>query len=494
MFLYIRMFLITGVTLYTSREVLNLLGVSDYGIYNLVAGIVAMVGFFNSAMATATQRYLSFDIGNNDIHKLSKTFSISLTIHFGIAILVLLLAETIGLWYVNCKMVLPEDRLYAANIIYQFSVFSFFVKIIQVPYNALIIARERMKVFAFVSILEAILKLGAVFLLFSFGTDKLILYGFLSFIVVLLIRVIYQIYCRKKFVESKFKLQYDKTYFKELLIYSGWNLFGNLAAVARGQGNNLVLNLFFGTIINAAYGVTMQVQSALRVFVNNFQLAANPQIIKSYAQNDLQRTYRLIFQSSKFSFFLTLLIILPIWYNIEFILNIWLIQVPKYTNDFIRLLLMVMLIDSMSGSLMTGVQATGKIKWYQIIVGTLVFLNLPISYFLLKVFFFPPTIVFKVMIVVSVITLFFRLYFLKKTLYFPVFHYFKKVLTPIILVFSLTITVLFYVFSLIHVENLWINFILRTLLIVAINISVVTLLGLTKSEKKFIKNIFLRKI
>jgi len=268
-----------GITLYTSRIVLEELGVSDYGIYNLVGGIVAMIGFFNGAMSTATQRYLSHDIGKGNYQQLKKTFSATLTVHFGIAILGLILAETLGLWYVNYK------QTYAVNVVFQFSILTFLLSIIQVPYNSLIMAHERMKVYAYMSILEAILKLGAVFTLMLISTNKLVIYAGLTFVVSLVVRILYQMYCRKEFEESKYHFAYDGLYFRELISYSGWNLFGNIAAVAKGQGLNLVLNLFFGTVVNAAYAITNQMASAVNLFASNLQMAFNPQIPRKSSAN-----------------------------------------------------------------------------------------------------------------------------------------------------------------------------------------------------------------
>ena len=280
-FLYIRMFLTMGVSLYTSRVVLNTLGVEDYGIFSVVGGIVVLFGFFNAAMSSATQRYLAFDIGKKDDQRLHKTFNVTFIIHIGIALLIFLLAETIGLWYVNNRLNVPDTRMTAVNWVYQFSILTSLVGVMQVPFNALIIARERMNVFALLSIIDVILKLGVVYLLLIVTFDKLILYSILVFTVSLLVALGYRLYCYKHFRESSLKWYKDKAYYKELLSYSGWNLFGNIAAVARGQGINLVLNVFFGTVVNAAYGITMQIQNSVRIFVNNFQLAVNPQIIKS---------------------------------------------------------------------------------------------------------------------------------------------------------------------------------------------------------------------
>jgi len=264
------------VSLYTSRVILNTLGVEDYGIYNVVGGVVTMFAFFNSAMSSATQRFLSYEIGT----------------------------ETVGLWFVKNYLVIPPDRLQAAIWVYHFSVLSFMVSIIQVPYNATIIAHERMNVYAYVSIIEVILKLLIVFMLLWITFDKLILYGILHFGVVLLIAVIYRIYTRRNFEETKFEVVRDKKLYKTLISYSGWNLFGNIAAVAKGQGINIILNMFFGPVVNAARGIAMQVQGAVNSFVGNFQMAVNPQIIKSYAADEKGYMSSLVIRSSKFSFYL----------------------------------------------------------------------------------------------------------------------------------------------------------------------------------------------
>ncbi len=493
MFLYIRMFLIMGITLYTSRIVLRELGVSDYGIYNLVGGFVAMLGFFNAAMSSATQRYLSFDIGRGDLDRLKKTFSATLTIHILIAIVGFLLAETLGLWYINTKMVFPSERVYAVNVVYQFSILTFLLSIIQVPYNALIIARERMNMYAYVSILEAILKLLIVFFLVYFGSDKLITYSILTFVVAFAIRITYQIYCRREFTESKYKFQYDKQYYKELIGYSGWNLFGNIASVAKGQGVNIVLNIFFGTIVNAAYGITNQVFSAVNMFVSNFQLALNPQIIKNYSQGNFKQSHYLISQGAKFSFFLMLIIVTPILLNTDYILNFWLKTPPEHTTVFVQLCLINILIDCLSGSLMTGAQATGKIKWYQIIVGTLVFLNLPISYFVLKLGAKPYS-VYYVSIFISIISLQFRLYFLKKTMNFDVKTYYWTVLLKVIVLSCLALIMVYCIKTYFRYEVSFLVFIVESSSIVLLLIFLIILLGTTKKERDPIIQLVRKKI
>lgn len=485
LFLYFRMILVMGVSLFTSRIVLRELGVSDYGIYSLVGGIVALFGFFNAAMSSATQRYFSFDIGKGDQEKLRKTFSATLSIHAGIALLVLILAETIGLWYVNYKMVFPPERNFAVNVVYQFSIFSFLLGIIQVPYNALIIARERMNVYAYVSILEVILKLIIVFMLVYFGSDKLITYAILTFVVSFIIRMVYQIYCRKNFKESKYKFEYDKQYYRELMSYSGWSLFGNIAAVARGQGINVVLNLFFGTVVNAAYGITLTVQGAVQSFVTNFQIAVNPQIIQNYAKGDLNAMQLLIFRSSKLSFFLFFIFSFPIIVNTEYILNLWLTVVPEHSVIFIQLAFIYLMIDSISYSLIIAVQATGKIKKYQLILGTFIFLNLPIAYLVLRLGGRPES-VYYVLISVTFLTLVFRMFFVKNLLGFKPLVFMKNVILPItltVLIVIATQEILNYLFIKTQALN-FVEFLIQSFLYVLIAGLGILFIGIKPNERK----------
>jgi len=411
-FLYIRMLFSMGVTLYTSRIVLNALGVIDYGIYSVVGGIVTLFSFFNSAMTSATQRFLTFDIGNNDSIQLKKTFNATINIHIVIGVLFFLLAETVGLWFVNNKLNLPIERMSAINWVYQFSIFTFLVSTIQVPYDAFIIAKEKMKVYAYMSIVEVFLKLIIVYLIFVFNIDKLIFYSFLLFLVSFISSTVHKLYCKNYFEETIYRFHYEKGLYIKLISFSGWNLFGNIAGVVRGQGSNILLNIFFGTALNAAYGISLQVQSAVQIFVANFQLAVSPQIIKQYALGNDKQLFNLIFQSAKFSYFLMFIIACPIIFNIDFILHLWLNTYPKYTSEFVVLCLINILIDCVSGPLVTGAQATGNIKWYQIILGTFIFLSLPISYLLLRTYK-DPSMIFIVIIIINTISLFGRLLFLK---------------------------------------------------------------------------------
>lgn len=400
-------------SLYTSRVVLLALGVSDYGIYNLVAGFVTMLGFLNGAMSAATQRYLSFDLGLKDEGKLQNTFSTTLVIHIAIALVVLLLGETIGIWFLNSRMNFPPERTAAVNVLFQFSLLTFIISIIQVPYNALILARERMRVYAVMSVLEVVLKLFIALSLIYLSGDKLVLLGLLTLLVTLIIRVLYVMYCRREFPDSKFKFTYDWRLFRELIIYSGWNLFGSISLIFRGQGVNVVLNLFFGTVINASYGIASQVQGAVTQFVTSFQTALNPQIIQSYAADDKSRSLSLILMGSKLSFFIMLLIIIPLIYNAEYIMNFWLDFVPEKAIVFVQISLVSVLVDALSGPLMIGIQATGKIKWYQIIVGASNILSLAVVYIVL---FFGGASeeAFLVLFFFSCLSLFLRLCFLSR--------------------------------------------------------------------------------
>lgn len=493
LFLFVRMFFTMGVSLYTSRVVLNTLGVEDYGVYNIVGGIVTLFSFFNSAMTSATQRFLAFDIGKNDLQQLKKTFNATLNIHICISILVFILAETIGLWFVNYKLNLPLDRMTAVNWVYQFSVFTFLLGIVQVPYDALIIAREKMDIYAYMSFVEVILKLIIVYLLVVFAFDKLILYAGLLFLVSFIVRMGHKYYCKRYYKESKYQFYFDKSFYKVLLSYSGWNLFGGIAAIARGQGANILLNLFFGTLLNAAYGISMQVQGTVQAFVTNFQMAVNPQIIKQYAVGNKEQCLNLIFQSAKFSYFLLFIIACPIICNIDFILELWLKTPPKYTNTFVVLCLINLLIDCISGPLMIGAQATGNIKWYQIIVGTLVFLNLPIAYFLLKIYK-TPELVYYTSIIISCLSFLFRIYFLQKCLNLSISLFFKQVIFRIILVSITSITGFLFIDSFIFFENEFILIVIKSIVLTTIIIAAIFFLGISNDERKFLNHLISAKI
>jgi len=481
--LYFRMLLTMIVSLYTSRVVLNTLGVEDFGIYNVVGGVVTMFSFINSSMSSATQRFISFELGMKNFDKVQNIFSMSINIHLLIASIIFVLAETIGLWFLNTHLVIPVNRIEAANWVYQFSILSFIVTIMGVPYNAFIIAHERMNVYAYVGIIEVIFKLLIVFSLTWFGIDKLKFYGILIFSVSVVIWLIYRIYCMKYFVETKYRFFWDKVLFKTLMNYSRWNLFGNIAGVAMGQGVNILLNMFFSPVVNAARAIAYQVNGAVNGFVSNFQIAMNPQIVKSFAVKDLKYMHQLIYKGSKYSFYLLFLISLPLLLETDIILKIWLKNVPDYTLVFCQFVLINTLVDSISGPVMTAAHATGKIKLYQGVVGSMLLLVLPVSFFFLK-FQYPPESTFYISIFFSLIAIFIRLLIVSPLINLSIFSYMKYVILRILLV-TIIALILPLTFNHILPQGYSRLIIVTFLSILSISISIFYF-GFDKNEKHFI--------
>lgn len=485
MLLYIRMILTMLVSLYTSRVVLNTLGVNDFGTYNVVGGVVTMLTFFNGAMAAATQRFLSYEIGLNDMVQLRKTFNAAQNIHIIIAILVFVLAETLGIWFLKTYINIPDTRIGAVYWMYHFSVLTFLITIIQVPYNSLLIARERFSVYAYMSIVEVIMKFGIVFMLVWIAFDKLILYALLLLVVSTIIAIIYRIYSLKNFEETQFVVVKDITLYKTLINYTGWNLFGGVAAISKVQGVSIILNLFFGTVVNAAHGVANQVSSSVNMFVYNFQIASNPQIIKSYAKSDINYMSNLVIRTSKFSFYMLLILTLPIIIEIEFVLKTWLKTVPDFTAIFTILVLINSLVDSVSGPLMTSLHATGKIKTYQLLVGILMFTSLPLSYFLFYIGYFPHYI-FLVGIILSFISLLLRLILVKKKI--PEF-YITTFVEEIIIrnVFIIILSSILPLLVLFSMDYGVLRFIFTFFLSILSCLVFIYFIGLNNSEKLYIK-------
>lgn len=489
--LYFRMLFLMGISLYTSRVVLNTLGVEDYGIYNVVGGIVAMFGFINSSMSSATQRYITFALGKNDEVRLQTVFSTTLQIHTLIAIVVVLLGETVGLWFLYNKMQIPEERIDAAFWVLQSSIIAAAVMIISVPYNSDIIAHEKMSAFAYISILEVVLKLIIVYLLVVFSFDKLILYAFLLLAIQLLIRFCYSFYCNRHFCETKYKHVWDKDLFKEMTGFAGWSLFGNLAGALYGQGVNMLLNVFFGPVVNAARGIAVQVENAILQFTGNFQMALNPQITKNYAQGDLKNMHQLMFRSAKFSFFLLFFLSLPLLFETKFILVVWLKEVPPNTVLFLRLMICTSLIYSMANPLIAANQATGKIKRYQAICGSILLLILPFSYVCLKLGL-PAYSVFVVHFIIEIITQFARMYILRPLLGLRLIDYFRNIYSKVCIVVLLSLII--PSFTYIQMEGGIERFVLICL---GSSVSVALssyFFGLSLNERTFIKARIFKKI
>lgn len=442
--LYIRMLFLMAVSLYTSRVVLDTLGIEDFGIYNVVGGFVSMFSFLNSAMASTTQRYLNFELGKGNVERLRMVFSTSINIHAAISIIILLLAETVGIWFLYTYMTIPEARFSAAMWTYQMVILSTVVMVMSVPYNAAIIAHEKMGAFAYISVMEVILKLAIVYVLLVFDFDKLKLYAVLMLAVQILIQIIYTAYCNRHFEETKYHRVWNGKLFREMTGFAGWNLFGNIAAVAFTQGLNVLLNLFFTPAVNAARGIAVQVQNALRGFCFNFQTALNPQIVKSYAANELEAMHSLIYRSTKFSFFLLLFISLPVLMQTETILAWWLKTVPEHTAMFVRLTLVASFIEVIGNPLITGAMANGRIKVYQMVVGGLLFMILPLSYLSLRLGFSPES-VFVVQIFMMVISHIARVYMVRPMINLSVKAYLHRAISPLFIVSAVSIILPFIV-------------------------------------------------
>lgn len=492
--LYFRMILIMLVTLYTSRVVLSKLGIEDYGIHNVVGGVVAMFSFLNNSMATATQRFMTHTIGLRDFDRLKKVFSTSVSIHLIIGSLIIILAETLGLWFLNEKLVIPDVRMHAANWVYQMSILSFFVSIMQVPFHATLVSHENMSIYAYVSIVEVLLRLGIVYLLSFNGGDKLIIYSVLLLIVQIVTVTIYQMYCVRRYEECHFSFPRDKMLLKEMTSFAGWNLFGSLAWLLRGQGQNIILNLFFGPIVNAARGVCHQVQYAVCSFTQNFLVALNPQITKNYASGNINEMETLAYRGLKFSFYVLYILSLPLCLSIDYILSLWLKQVPEFTNTFIVLTFIDTLVAILFGSpLMTSMMATGKIKRYQIIVSSIILLYLPISYVSLKIGGTPYT-VFYILIIISGLSGFVRLLFCKKQIGYSLRRYLKKVIIPVTIVVIISAPISIIINRLYLSEVNFINAFINSMTSFAVSGLAIWFIGINKYERIALINILLRRL
>lgn len=472
------------INLYTSRVVLETLGIEDFGIYNVIGGVIAMFGFLNSAMSSSTQRYITFELGKKDLNQLTKVFNISILIHLCISIILLILAETIGLWFLYNKLTIPIERMNAALWVYQGTIASTIVLIMSVPYNATIIAHEKMSAFAYISVIEAILKLIIVYLLFIGNFDKLKLFAILMFCVQLSIRLIYSNYCKRHFPETKFKIYKDWTLFKNMLSFAGWNLWGNCATIASTQGINILLNIFFSPAVNAARGIAVQVQNAVNQFSLNFQTALNPQITKSFATENYSYMHTLIFRSSKFTFFLLLFLSLPIQIETETILTLWLKNVPEHTVNFLRIILCVTIMDATANPLMTSAAATGRVKLYQSIVGGILLTILPISYLTLKLGGNPES-VFIIHLLVCIIAFITRLYIIKSLIDLNLNLYFKEVILRCVIVLVISIIPPLLIKFIIANNSIIIFFIICICCMISVSLSAY-LCGTNEKEKQFI--------
>lgn len=479
--LFVRTLLIMGISLYTSRVVLSVLGVEDYGIYNVVGGIVSMLAFLNSAMVQASQRYLSFTQGMDDIIYQKKIFSTTIHIHITIAVIVVILLETIGLWYVNNNVVLPSNRLYAANVVYQISILIFLSRIIVVPYTASVIAHEKMEVYAYISILDYVIQLGFVFLLKVVSFDKLILYSTLMLIVAYINFLLFFVYSKRKFPECIFQWKKDWSMYKEMFGFSSWAFCGGAGFVARNQGVNLIINIFCGPAVNAARGVAFQVSAAIQTLISSFQQSMNPQIVKRYAVGDKESMLFLVRAGSKYSFLLLLICFLPILVRPNYVLSLWLGKAPEFADGFLVMAIIMTLINSMGGTLDTAMQATGNIKLFQIVVSIIMLLDLPLAYCLL-LFDIEPYMVTSVSIFTSLFCLFAKILLLHRLIDFNLSHFFVSVVLRNAIV-AVIMLGLFVEISQVIPMTFW-GLVLLCILSLLLNGVVIYIIGLESSERK----------
>ncbi len=445
LYLYVRMLFVMAVSLYTVRAILDILGVVDYGIYNVVGGLVTMFAFMNRTLSTSSQRYFSIVLAKDDQEDLKKVFSLNLTVFLILGAIVLFLLETVGLWFVNNKMTIPPERMAATNVVYQLSIVSMLLQIVVIPYMALVIAHEKMNIFAIIGVVEAVGRLAIVFLLAVIAFDKLIVYGLLILLLSIFTSAWYIIYCLRHYPESRYRWYWNKGEAMELLGFSGWHFLGTFSTTCRSQGINILINLFFTPAVNAARGVAFQVYNAVHQLVTNFFTAVKPQIYKSYASGQTDDMFRLVMRSSMLSMYLISLLIFPLVASTEFILGLWLKEVPQYTIVFVQLVLLNGLVDSVDAPLSATALATGKIRKYEIAVSSVILANIPISYVALKLGC-NPEVTMLISIILSCIDVFVRTYMLKGMMNFPMKKYmllFGKVLLVSAALATLCRTVLY---------------------------------------------------
>lgn len=486
MFLYFRMLLTLVVGLYTSRVVLQTLGISDYGLYNVVGGIITLFTFINSTLASGTQRFMSFALGEQNFDKMKSVFSTAIYLHALFSLIIVVIAELVGLWLLYNKMQIPDGRMDAAFWVFQFSIFATMVKMMEVPFMATLIAHEKMSIYAYISIYDVVMKLIIVYLIQIVDYDKLIFYAFLLFVVHVSSALMYLFYCRAQYREARSIVGFDKSTFKELSAFSGWNIFGCGAVALQGQGVNILLNMFFGTVVNAARGIAFQVNGIILQFVNNFQVAVNPQIVKLYASGQKEEMIKLVLNNSKFAAFLFLIIAIPAFVEIEFVLRIWLGEYPDYAPIFLRIIIVQSLIQTMTRPVVMAIHAVGKMKAVNLTSGSALLLILPISYLLLKLGCSPVTI-FLVNVIPWLFEVFFELFWLKKYIDFPMSMFYIKVY-GIVFPIALLIVAVPLVLHIYLPFDGWIRFLIVCIISVVTSVIAIYYLGLSKHMREVVSD------
>lgn len=483
-YLYIRTFVSMVVSLYTSRKILEALGVEDFGIMNVVGGVISLMAIINGSMSVATQRYLTYELGKGDSGEFSKVFNMAVYIHAILALLVLIVAETVGLWFVNTHLNIPESRMVAANWIYQAAVLSCLLGILQTPYNASIVSHEHMHIYAYVGLGETFARLLIVLALLLYPYDRLAVWGFAIFALQLAVAMIYRIYCIRHFSHCRLvRHGWNRSLFRSMLGFTGWNMFGTVAWTLKGQGTNILLNIFGGPIVNAANGIAFQVSAAVRNLFSGFQSAVNPQLTKTYAANDRTATCSLLCKSSKISFYLMFVVALPVMLEADFILDIWLVDVPPFAPLFTCIIICESLVDTLAGPMITSLMATGRIKWYQIVVSSVLLLQLPIAYFMLKAGF-PIATPLLLSVIFMILGNSARILFCRNMIGLSLRTYLREVIFPILMVMAFSIAVTYGVHLLF--PSGWVRVVVCSLVsVVSVSVAVLTI-GLTASERTFL--------
>lgn len=488
--LYVRMLVLMLIGFYTSRQVLGALGETDYGVYNVIGGVVAMFTVISGALNSAISRFITFELGKGSEAQLNKVYSTAVLIQAAIALIVAAIAEPVGIWFINNEMTIAPERIPAAIWVLHFSVFSFVVNLLSVPQMASITAHERMSAYAYIGLMDGFLRLMVAFLILRSPFDRLVYYAALMAVAVLIVRIAYGVYCRRNFEECRFKPVFDPKLVKEMFSFAGWNFIGVSSGVLRDHGGNILVNLFFGPAMNAARGVAMQVFTALQGFVTNFMTAVNPQITKSYASGERDYLFALVRKSSKMSFYLLFVIALPVLFNTEYLLGIWLKEVPQGTILFVQLFLIFALSESLSNPMITAMLATGRIRNYQLIVGGIQLLNVPVSYFILKAGASPQSTVI-VAIVLSQICFFVRLYLLKRETGYEASKHIKTVYINVLAVAAVAVIIPLILNS--YLPGGFVGFLVSAVMAVASAGLSVLYIGCTKDERQYIYS-YLRKL
>lgn len=488
-FLYIRMLVVMAVTLYTSRIILEGLGIEDYGIYNVVGGLAASFMFFSSSLSNSTQRFLNIALGNNNNGLLKKIFNLSLLVYGCIALLVFVVIALFGHWLLDVKLVIPQDRMTAANCVLWCFNLSLCLTFIGTAYDSVLIAHENMKIFAWVGILDAFLKLAIAFVILFVDSDKLIIYSVLIMFATLVTRLIPAIYCHKIYEECKVTLVWDLSLFKSLFGFTGWNLVGCFVYMLNNQGISILLNIFFGPVVNAAKGIATQVDSAVNNFAINFFVAVRPQIVKQYAQGRIQEMVRLLFNSSRYGFYLLWIISLPLMLRIDYVLHIWLTEVPEYTSQFVIWIMIYNLINVLTNPWWSAIQAVGRLRLYTIIGSGVFLLAFPIGWICLYHGLLP-TSVFQVLCIVRLIYIAVTINIVRRYIKFSRWQYIRDTIFPICSVVILTTIVTYYINGLLH-QNSFVMLVAMVGITLGINFGIIFLLS-SKSERQLLKQQFIK--